>query len=893
MQPANAKLRRTRRQSTAAENLAFLRSRIDAGLAVPAGDYAIESSLVLHDNETLNMDTGAVIRPNGAFQGPLVVIAGSHVTINGGNISGTVPVDGWVDEGNGLWSAPAPPYNVGRTFSLMRNGERKRISKFPQMRKTPIGCLRHWNPEFKANTPPGSMDHTFAGGRSWTVATWFTAYYGLYTGALFQIGGETNIFPQGVRVQSYSQWNGTTSRCITHVSVDNKAQIIFTEGRSQASSMLVVLTYDADTKVLTLYLGDDDPVSAVVPGAGVQIPEGRSLTLLGNLTSATGPSTGGRGAFFSTLAAWNRPFSNQDRMALYNNRKRLLWPDVPQSLKDGCTGFWGFDRYDDMGHADVGPDLVPRGEFTPSCTHGVDDGTVGILPLGQYELSKSSTYTLGTTYPLSETWIPDAKLPGSEKDVWICQPSRSWKAIYRMDAEFDAQNNRVLRTPYISNFNTCRSIIFSNVKSSMEPGTFCSKLQDGKIYYMPEAGETIENSKFTVPMAAMLMARDGTPPGPSGRYDLTVPPYPLRSNLTFSGVRFDGARYHLSKNATLFASEGVLYYKQDVAVNMFAYLSQVLFENCVFENIETERTLSCDCHSDGFVISRCSFRNAGAGFVSFGTQPCEVVGSENKNTLIEYCEFENNGNVISATCHAISYGVVDGFVVRGNRFSNIVYNVIASQPWRSGTGGPIVTHTFKNTLIEGNHIYNFLTSASDGGAIYIGNGNKTTTRNGNNVIRNNLISDNSGYLYGRTGYGEHGIYSDTWGFGGWVIENNLLLNTLSAGILPPHTYGPSNIATIGGHLNYFVRDNMVSDDKLIQMPYYDFDPETMVEVVPRTQLTEFVEPTNLKFQKLYGTYGVADAASGNVSFQGRSFGPEANQLVADWLANNPVGPTAP
>lgn len=891
MHISNTAARRAKRLARATADIDLLRGHVTAGTTVPAGNYRLRAPLVLADNESLLLHPDAVIRPSGNFQGPLVVTAGDDVSISGGTISGATIVPGWREDGDGLWSAPYPLDKVGPCFSLVRNGEVKRISKWPQMRTEPVGSLRVFGTEFKASTPDGALDSTLAGGGSWTAAAVCNGH--LTGGTLFQIGGETTASPRGVRAHVSTGWNGTVNTYYVLVAYDDGTGVKerHVAGDAAMGGLTVMVSYDAPTKTISISVNNRPAVDVVT--AGINIPTGRRFTLSGNYDSEVG-ATGHHVAYFSTLAVWNRKLSDGERIAFWNNRQRFLWSELPTGLKSGCVGFWGFDHYDNMGHADVGPELIPRGAFSPSTTHGHDDGTVGLCPAGAFSGGNVSTWSLGLNSPYWNAWRPSTPVPGSETDVRIFPPSYSWRTVNHMKVTLDAVNQYVIGLPTIGGFTTTRSVIFTNVKSTMVPGTWCEKPAEGRIYYRPESGETLANSIFEIPSATVLLRRDGDPAGPNNRYDIEVPPYPLRQRITIIGTRFQHTRHFTSQHSPYSIStedHTASKLPQHAAVDLFAYVNEVRIENCVFFNLQNRRGLSCDCRSDGFIVRGCHFDYSGGMAIAFGFQPGTSAGSENKNTLIEFCTFTHNGSVIAPSYDVVFYSMVDGFTFRNNLLRGIPYCGVGSHPARVRQTplGSIVDHTHKNIDISCNHFDRYLTMASDGAASYHSSGSRNLSRNGNNALCNNLITNNEGYTKTRsTGYGEHAIYFDDYATQGWVIEDNVMLNSYTSGILFGPYYGPSDIqARAGGVL--FYRNNLVSDALPFQFQFFDFNPDTMVELSPRTQVRILVDESERRLQLLYGTLGVEDAATGNISYSGTSFGPAANGIVAAWKSANPTG----
>lgn len=892
MQPSNQRRRARRRKLVADAAYATVRACIDNSLELPAGDYQLDRPVMLGAGDELLMHPDVVLRPSGLFRGPLVSFNGSNTALRGGRLTGATVLDGWVDEG-GIWSAPCPVNNIDRCFSLIRNGEVKEIATWPILRKEELGCLRVHGSDCRVRSPMGALDSTLATGLSWTVAVWISMFY---SGMFLQIAGETSAAPNGVMLYHVQRWDGTKNVWNLGVYYSDglvvKQHIVYDFQFS--SYQLVMVSYDAAAKVLKLSV-NDTVVAEIQMVEGLRIQSGRAITIGGNAWNTLVDNVV-RG-FVSTLAVWSRDLTQEERELFYNRRRRYLWDELPQQLRDGCAAFWGFARSDDLGYADVGPRLTGLPDFM-WCPHGLGDRTIGILPHGYYPTNTPSAWPyIGTSYPDNISWRPDIGLPSAEpeSDVWMISPVFSWQGVHNLGVRLDPVKNCVVGAPQSTRWGGPRSVFLWNVKGAMIPGTWCQKPQTGRVYYMPEPGETLENSVFELPVATTLVQRTGARPGPYKSYDVDVAPSPLLENITIEDVTFENTSFSSlgrSNSSMATASQPRSSYPESSAVDLHGYVNNVRVERCEFYNLMNYKALSCDCHSDGFVIRGCTFHRLAAAAIAFGEQPSPLVGGENKNVLIEYCDISKNGLVSVGSMFAVHFSVCDGFTFQHNKLHDIAYSAIGASPARSCIGGGLVLHTFRNVTIRKNHFDNFLKMAADGAAVYIANGANPTVTPENNAIEGNLITRMGSVRFDWFGYNELSIYFDAWAKWGWTISDNVVLLALGGGILYGPHWGPNDIQASGRDTDIYVRNNVTPYDQFFQFQFYDFDPDTLLETVPRTQMTILVGDDERRLRLLYGKFGVEDAASGNISFRGKAYSSEALALVEQWKLANPIGVAA-
>ena len=283
-----------------------------------------------------------------------------------------------------------------------------------------------------------------------------------------------------------------------------------------------------------------------------------------------------------------------------------------------------------------------------------------------------------------------------------------------------------------------------------EPGEWYLDRTTGRLTYVPKKGETLRNTRFTVPVLPRLLTVQGDPE--KDRY----PEY-----IRFEGIRFSHTEW--SYDPPLSGCEQAAR-AVPAAVQVIDAI-RIGFHNCAFTNLGTWGVEALGSSRDT-TIADCTFEDLGAGAVKawHGTQ----------RTTVSDCE-------ISA-CGRVFYSAV-GVLIGNSGANKVIHNHIhdvrysgISVGWHWGYE---ICHNQGN-IIEYNHIHDIGAGyLSDMGGIYT-LGPQQGTR-----LRHNHIH----HVKSRT-YGGWGIYPDE-GSSDLLVEGNLI-HDCNRALFNQH-YGRDNV----------------------------------------------------------------------------------------------------
>ncbi len=303
--------------------------------------------------------------------------------------------------------------------------------------------------------------------------------------------------------------------------------------------------------------------------------------------------------------------------------------------------------------------------------------------------------------------------------------------------------------------------IFENVKEALSlPGEWYLDRSEEKLYYIPQAGDTLENTVLYAGINEQLITLNGA------------------SDISFQGINFENTDWnHVDGTHTgkAFAPSHPLYntieYGADhpqaafeVPAAIYVYSSSnINFTDCRFENI-SYTAVKFDKASENCNVTSCMFNEIGANAVFIHGD--FVVPATTKNINVRDCHINKYGRIFNNAIGILLTHAIDCDLTN-NEIHDGWYTGI-SVGWNWGYSD----NSTNNINISNNLIYDIGNGwLSDMGAIY------TLGIQPDTVIRGNVIY-NVGCDEGRYGYGGWGVYLDE-GSSGILVENNLVYDCSS------------------------------------------------------------------------------------------------------------------
>lgn len=309
--------------------------------------------------------------------------------------------------------------------------------------------------------------------------------------------------------------------------------------------------------------------------------------------------------------------------------------------------------------------------------------------------------------------------------------------------------------------NEDENFIFINVKEALSlPGEWYLDKAEEKLYYIPQEGDTIENTVLRAGVNETLVEFDGT------------------EDITFRSIEFcetntrhkDGGMYvnEIDKTHTLYKNlkytpnHPQAAYDISASVNVYNS-SSIDFIHCQFKNTANSG-LKYGNGAKNSLVETCFFDNTGAnGVVIMGddTIPAKISGITVNDCHIRNYGREHNNAIGILLTHATDC------VFTNNEIHDGWYTAI-SIGWRWGYN-PNPTDNIK---VSNNLIYNIGNGwLSDMGGIY------TLGMQPHTILSENIIY-NVGCYDGDSGYGGWGIYLDE-GSSEITVEKNLVYDCSS------------------------------------------------------------------------------------------------------------------
>lgn len=327
------------------------------------------------------------------------------------------------------------------------------------------------------------------------------------------------------------------------------------------------------------------------------------------------------------------------------------------------------------------------------------------------------------------------------------------------------------------------NFVYENVKEALSlPGEWFLDSGEEKLYYIPEEGDTVDNTVLYAGMTEQLMSFENAGNIAFQGIDFINTDWAQTSGTIFGEI-FDEA-HHLYDNIEYDAVHPQAAYDVPAAININAS-SEINFTDCLFENISFT-AVKFDNGANNCNVTSCKFNEIGANAVYIngdGKIPATTKNINIKDCHIGYygrifnnaigillthaadCEFSNN-EIHDGWYTGISAGWVWGYAenpTNGIKIkNNLIYNI--GNGWLSDMGGIYTLGIQPDTVISGNVIYNvgcYEGATGYGGwGIYLDEGSSYIT------VENNLVYDCSSNCFHQH-YGENNlIQNNIFAFGG-------------------------------------------------------------------------------------------------------------------------------
>ena len=305
--------------------------------------------------------------------------------------------------------------------------------------------------------------------------------------------------------------------------------------------------------------------------------------------------------------------------------------------------------------------------------------------------------------------------------------------------------------------------IFENVKEALSmPGEWYLDRGEQKLYYIPQEGDTIDNTVLYAGVTEQLISINNA------------------KNISFQGINFENTDWdHVgtenSHSGKVFDENHPLYKNIDYgaihpqaafevpAAILIDTSESINFTNCTFENI-SYTAIKFEKASKDCGITSCLFNEIGANAIFINGE--FVVPATTQNIDVTDCHISKYGRIFNNAIGILLTHAIDCDLTH-NEIHDGWYTGI-SVGWNWGyTDNPT-----NNINISNNLIYNIGNGwLSDMGAIY------TLGIQPDTVISENIIY-NVGCDEGRYGYGGWGIYLDE-GSSEILVEKNLVYDCSS------------------------------------------------------------------------------------------------------------------
>ncbi|MCX7993992.1 MAG: right-handed parallel beta-helix repeat-containing protein [Fimbriimonadales bacterium] len=392
------------------------------------------------------------------------------------------------------------------------------------------------------------------------------------------------------------------------------------------------------------------------------------------------------------------------------------------------------------------------------------------------------------------------------------------------------------------------------------PGEWYLSRAEGKLYYLPRAGERIETVEAIAPALTQLVRLVGSPE--QGRY--------------VEGVRFQGIVFCHTEWSLPAEMETGGFVQAAFGVPAAVYAEgarRCAFIDCTVEQIGTYAIeLGRGCQYNR--IEGCTVRDLGAGGIKIGEPVIrEDPREQTFGNTVQDCVIQDGGKLFAS---AIGVWI-------GQSYSNrLVHNTISDFYYTGISIGWTWGYTQSlagGNLVELNHVHHIgVRSNGDGPVLSDMGGIYTLGIQQGTVIRNNLWHDIAGYRYG--GWG---IYFDE-GSSGIVAENNLVYRTTHGGF--HQHYGRENL--VRNNIFAYARDHQIQASRPENHLRFTF--ERNIVVGRGAQWLAGGIDGNLRFDyNLYWREDGSELRFGSDDFAAwQAKGLDTHSRVADPLFENPA-----
>ena len=365
----------------------------------------------------------------------------------------------------------------------------------------------------------------------------------------------------------------------------------------------------------------------------------------------------------------------------------------------------------------------------------------------------------------------------------------------------DASTGRIETTkPTAMRVRVDDNFVYHNVKEALSlPGEWYLDRAEEKLYYIPEDGDTVENTVLNAGVNDKLFDFNGA------------------KNVSFRGIDFVNTDWEMvdgKHTGNPFSSSHPLYgnikygadhpqaaFEVPAAINIIAS-SGINFTDCRFENI-SYAAVKFDKGSQDCNITSCLFNEIGANAIFINGD--FVIPATTKNINVTDCHISHYGRIFSNAigillthaydCDLTNNEIHDGWYTgisvgwnwgyadhptdKINISNNLIYNI--GNGWLSDMGGIYTLGVQPETVISGNIIYNV--GCDEGAYGYGGCGIYLDEGSSEMLVENNLVYDCSSETfhqhYGRDNIVRNNIFAFG-GEGAFIITKHEEHNSLTA-----------------------------------------------------------------------------------------------------------------